>query len=202
MGKKKDREEEPESGAPDFHEMVGKVDEEGVEIEEGAFDYARYYEDVILTHSDFKPTPIEDLVPDEVMESFDQEAAEYERLTEVVANLDKMMTVDITDELKSFDFPEILEEEIESAVKEKEEEPVHKIPGGIIGRLFTVRRKGWHDRIWVVTPGGAKSGDDLQEMPDEIIESVAGSKGFVILSGSDYSVVEKTKPNERELIDK
>ena len=202
MGKKKDREEEPEPGAPEFHEMVGSTDEKGMDIEEGAFDYARYYEDVILTHSDFEPTPIEELVPDDVMESFDQEAAEYERLTEVIDGLDKIMSVDISDELKSFDFPELLEEEIEVVIKEKEDEPVHKIPGGIIGRLFTVRRKGWSDRIWKVTSKGAESDDDLQKMPDKMIETISGSKGFVVLSGSDYSVVEKTKANERELIEK
>ncbi len=201
MGKKKDREEELGPGAPEFHEMVSSTDGEGMDIEEGAFDYGKYYEDVILTHSDFEPTPVEELVPDEVMESFDEEAAEYERLTEAINGLDEMMSVDISDELKSFDFPELLEEEIEAVIKEKEE-PIHKIPGGIVGRLFTVRRKEWRDRIWVVTPGGAKSDDDIQEMPDKMIESISGSKGFVVLSGSDYSVVEKTKVNERELIEK
>ena len=204
MGKKKDREEKSGSGAPEFHEMAGDPDEEGIKIEEGAYDYARYYEDIILTHSDFKPTPTEELVPDEVMESFDQEAAEFERLTEVIDGLDKMMSVDISDELKSFDFPELLEEEIDPVVKEKKKKPFHKIPDGIDGRLFTVRKKGWRGRIWKVIQedGGAKSDDDLQEIPDEMIETLAGSEGFVVLSGSDYSVVEKTKANERELIEK
>lgn len=94
--------------------------------------------------------------------------------------------------------------EMEAVVKEKEE-PIHKIPGGIIGQFFTCRKKGWRDRLWEVTPGGAKSDDDLQDMPDKMIKSITaitGPKRFVVLSGSDYSVCEKTKVGERELEEK
>ena len=61
----------------DLHSMVDGTDEEGEDIEEGAYDYAKYYEDVILTHSDFEETPLSELVPPDVLDSFERVANKF-----------------------------------------------------------------------------------------------------------------------------
>ena len=189
--KKKTPEEEDFS---DIHSLVDEIDDEGEEIEEAAYDYAKYYEDVILTHSDFEQTPLSELVPQDVLDSFEVEADKFEQIEDDIGKYERSLTELIPDELDGIVFPEALEGEVEG-------EEVHRIPGGIIGRLFTVRKKDWRNKIWIVTPGGAKCEDETKEMPDKMIDSIASSKGYVVLSGSDFSVVTQTKPEERKLIE-
>jgi len=193
-----EEEDKDEDYIPDYDNILNNINKEKEEVEQEAYDYAKFYEDVILTHSDFEPTPLSELVPDDVFESFKAEAIEYEHLEEAIEEYDRIMAESIN-ELGGTKFPEIIEDDVLEPGKEKE--PVHKVPGGIVGRLFTVRKKGWKDKIWEVTPGGAKSGDEIREIPDEMVNTIASSKGYVVLSGKDYSIITQTKPNEKKLVE-
>jgi hypothetical protein len=209
MGRKRapKGEDEPSPGMLDEDIPLDEdmPDPEAPVVEDGYFDFAKHLEEVVLTHADFVDTPMENLVPEDVWDAFDDTAADMEILDQAIAEFDRSMRIELSDDLKEVAFPDVEPEDL-MALMDEEVTPVpikihSKIPDSVLDRLFTVRRKGWEGRIWRVTPAGATSGDETRDMSNKLVSAIASSQGYVVLSGKDYSVIRETTPEERKLLD-